>query len=474
MLHRRASLISALSVCASGACASTAVVPSPQPNEGMVHSTVSLLPATSIDALLRERVESAATPGLVVGVLDASGQRFFSRGTGAPGRVQLDDNTLFEIGSITKVFTSTILADMAVRGEVDLTDPLDRYLPAGSRVPSKDGRQITLSNLATHMSGLPRLPNNLSPRDMANPYVDYTAEKLYAFLAGHKLRRAPGAQFEYSNVGGGLLGHVLELRAGVAYESLVATRVLQPLGMTRTRIALSDTDRSALAAGHNPGGQVTPPWDLGVLAGAGALRSTAADVLRFLAANIQAHANSSVAPLAAALRLTHEPRHSIGPGAEIGLGWIIRATPSGKIYMHDGGTGGHRSFAAFDPLRRVAVVVLSASAADVTELGLTLLDGSRRPGRERVAVRLPEAVLDGLVGEYALSPDFRINVTCESTQLYVQATAQPRFPLFAESENAFFLRVVDAQITFTRGPDGRATSLTLHQGGLSQPGQRVK
>ena len=473
MSVRLQSLIAALGILALGACASTAAVPAPEANRPMVKSTISLMPDSAIAALLRERVASRKTPGLVVGILDASGQRFISAGTGAPGPAELDGNTLFEIGSITKVFTSAILADMVLRGEVALADPLAKYLPAGTRAPSRDGRQITLLDLATHMSGLPRLPNNLSPRDAANPYVDYTSEKLYAFLSGHELRRAVGAQFEYSNLGAGLLGHLLELRTGLSYETLVTARILRPLAMTHTRITLSEDDRRLLAAGHTAGGRVTPPWDLGVLAGAGALRSTARDVLRFLEANIQAGANSAHVPLPA-LRMTHDPRHAIGPGAHVGMGWISRLTPSGTIFMHDGGTGGHRSFAAFDPARGVAVVVLSASSTDVADLGLALLDSGRRPSSDRVAITLPETVLEGLVGEYEIVPAFRITVTREGAQLYVQATSQPRFPVFAESENAFFLRVVDAQVTFERGADGRATTLTLHQGGVSQPGRRVK
>ena len=444
--------------------------------DDMTRSAVSLLSDSAVAAILRQRVASGKTPGIVVGILDAAGTRFISHGSGAPGPVALDSATLFEIGSVTKTFTSTILADMVVRGEVRLEDPVAALLPPGTRVPASGERQITLADLASHFSGLPRLPNNLSPRDINNPYVDYTPEKLYAFLAAHELRRAVGSAFEYSNLGAGLLGHTLALRAGTDYETLVRRRVLDPLGMKDTKITLTHADSARFAAGHNAGGQVVPAWDLASLQGAGALRSTAADMLRFLAANIAADADSSrTRPLAAALRLTHEPRHSIGPGADIGLGWIGVSTQSGaKIFSHDGGTGGHRSFAAFDPARRVAVIVLSASAADVTDIGRHLLDNSYPLVRERVAITLAPESLEGLVGEYALSPQFHINITREGAQLYLQATAQPRFPLYAESENSFFLRVVEAVVTFTRGADGKATSLTLHQGGSSTPGPRVR
>lgn len=439
-------------------------------------STVSLLSDSAVAAILRQRVESGKTPGIVVGVLDKAGTRFVSHGTGAPGAAVLDSATLFEIGSITKTFTSAILADMVTRGEVSLDDPVAKHLPAGTRMPASSDREITLGDLASHFSGLPRLPNNLSPRDIRNPYVDYTPDKLYAFLAAHTLARAPGARFEYSNLGAGLLGHALALRAGTDYETLVRSLVLAPLGMKDTKITLAAADSARLAAGRNAGRQVVPVWDLASIQGAGALRSTAADMLRYLAANIAAHFDSaSRRPLSAALRLTHQPRHSLGGDADIGLGWIGANTQSGnRIFSHDGGTGGHRSFAAFDPARRVAVIVLSASDADVNDIGRHLMDESYPITRARVAVTLSPESLEGLVGEYALTPQFQIAVTRDGSQLYLQATGQPRFPLFAESENNFFLRVVEAQVTFTRGPDGRATALTLHQGGATTLGPRVK
>ena len=471
-----AACVLAVTLLAQTGCAPGTQGPVPRIAGGMASSTVSLLPDSAVAAILRQRVASGKTPGIVVGILDAAGTRFISHGTGAPGPVALDSATLFEIGSITKTFTSTILADMVARGEIRLEDPVAALLPAGTRVPERADRHITLVDLATHFSGLPRLPNNLSPRDINNPYVDYTPEKLYAFLAAYQLRRAIGSAFEYSNLGAGLLGHALALRAGTDYETLVRRRVLDPLGMHDTKITLTRADSARLTAGHNAGGQVVPAWDLAALQGAGALRSTAADMLRFLSANIAAHVDSSSRPpLAAALRLTHEARHSVGPGTDIGLGWIGVATRSGaKIFSHDGGTGGHRSFAAFDPARRVAVIVLSASAADVSDIGRHLLDNSYPLVRERVAVTLAPESLEGLVGEYALSSQFHITVTREGAQLYIQATGQPRFPIYAESENSFFLRVVEAVVTFTRGANGKATSLTLHQGGSSTPGPRIR
>lgn len=336
------------------------------------------LPADSaVRAMLRAFVDSGKTPGIVVGIFDAGRARFVSHGTdGPPDPTAIDENTLFEIGSLTKVFTATVLADMVQRAEVRLDDPVAKHLPPRTRVPSRAGRQITLLDLATHASGLPRLPRNLAVRDFTNPYAEYTSDKLYAFLATYELPRAIGETFEYSNLGFGLLGHALTLGAGTDYETLVRTRVLQPLGMLRTRIALTSADSASFASGHNALGAFVPAWTFASLAGAGALRSSAADMIRFLAANIRARADSSDRRgLAPAMRLTHEPRRPVAPGTQIGLGWLSINRPNGRtIFVHDGGTGGYRSFAAFDPARRVAVIVLSASLVDVGNIGLRLID----------------------------------------------------------------------------------------------------
>src|ERR1017187_4938032 len=140
---------------------------------------------------------------------------------------------------------------MAGRGEVSLPDPIWKYLPADVKTPQRDGRQITLQDLASHTSGLPRLPGNMPLKDPANPYAAYSAGMLYQFLSSYKLPRDIGAQYEYSNLGGGLLGFLLSRRAGVDYEELVRTRICVPLQMTSTAIVLSPELKARLAPGHS-------------------------------------------------------------------------------------------------------------------------------------------------------------------------------------------------------------------------------
>ena len=397
--------------------------------------------------------------GIVVGLLD-NGRRVVAAGVGA-------DN-VFEIGSITKVFTASILADMVSRGELRLDDPVAKYLPTSAHVPSRNGRQISLFDLATQSSGLPRMPSNFTPRDSMNPYADYSVQQLYAFLAGYQLPRDIGATYEYSNLGMGLLGHVLALKAGTSYEQLVTRRILTPLGMTETAITLTPAMRARLALGHDGEGHVVPNWDLPTLAGAGALRSTAKDLLAFLVANL----DSTATPLSRTLQQTRVERQPTNdPNLKIGLAWHILSRPVGKIVWHNGGTGGYRSFIGFDPARRIGVVVLCNNGNEnVDDIGFHLLDETfplRPPPQKHTVVVVDSLILQRYVGDYELAPTFHIVITREAAHLFAQATAQPRFPIFAESDSTFFLKVVDAQLTF------RLDGLVLHQNGQHIPGRKL-
>ena len=177
--------------------------------------------------------------GIVVGVIEPAGRRVIAHGNLAKGDPRtLDGDTIFEIGSISKVFTSLVLADMVSRKEVTLDDPAAKYLPEHVRMPERSGKPITLLDLATHSSGLPNVPSNMTRKDPANPYADYSVDDLYEFLSGYTLPRDPGSEVEYSNLGAGLLGHILACRAGTDYESLVRSRITRPLGMPDTGITL--------------------------------------------------------------------------------------------------------------------------------------------------------------------------------------------------------------------------------------------
>lgn len=429
-----------------------------------------LAPDAAVLAILKERVDSRRSSGIAVGILDEGGRRVVAYG-GAP----FGGDTVFEIGSVTKVFTSALLSDMVRRGEVKLVDPVSKYLPAGTRVPSRNGKEITLLDLATQTSGLPSLPDNLAPKDPKNPYADYTVEQLYTFLSRYELTRDIGEKYEYSNLGMGLLGHALARRAGVGYEEILRRRILEPLGMKDTAITLSAGMRARLAAGHDAEGAVVPNWDLPTLAGAGALRSTVNDMLKFLAANVDAGAGDR--PLLSALRETHTVRRGTGtPDLDIGLGWHIFHRFGTDLTWHNGGTGGYHSWVGFVEKKRVGVVVLSNSSSDIDDIGLHLVEPRSplsRPPKERKETAVTSEILESYVGEYQLAPTFSIAVTREGSALFIQATGQPRLPIYPESETEFFLKVVDAQITFVK-EQGRVTQLVLHQNGRDVPGKKIK
>jgi CubicO group peptidase (beta-lactamase class C family) len=297
---------------------------------------------------------------------------------------------------------------------------------------------------------------------------------MYEFLATYQLGRPVGEVYEYSNLGAGLLGHALAAKLGKSYESALAERVLGPLGMKDTGIALTPGTRPRMSVGHAATGYVTPNWDLPTLAGAGALRSTVNDMLTFLAANL----GSGPAALRADLESTHIPRHDTGKTGQIGLAWHIRSGQDVEVVWHNGGTGGFHSFVAFDKKRRTAVVVLHNSAANIDDIGFHLLDAqfplaaATAPAKPRVAIRVAATTLETYVGGYALAPTFVMTVTREGEQLFLQATGQPRFPIFAETETRFFLKVVDAQVTFVKDEAGKVVELILHQNGQEQRAKR--
>ncbi len=413
-------------------------------------------------------------PGIVVGLVAGRGRRVVGHGRlAADDPRKPDGDTVFEIGSITKVFTAILLADMVERGEVRLDAPVRELLGHDARLPSRDGVEITPLHLATHGSGLPRMPDNFDPADIENPYADYTGADLMAFLASHELTRPVGGSVEYSNVGAGLLGHALAARAGADYETMVTRRVLDPLGMTDTLIALTPAARRRLATGHDLSQEPTPNWDIPALAGAGALRSTVNDLLAFIEANLGLRESG----LDAALRATHESRRPFEPPSlDIGLGWLIRTEHGREIHWHNGGTGGYRSFIGFDGAAGVGVVVLANAARDVDDLGFHLLDrrfALAEAPQPRTEIDLDPAVYDEYVGRYQLIRGVNITVTRDGDRLFAQLTGQQRIEVFPESEDGFFMRVVDAQLTFGRDGAGAVDHVVLHQNGVDQRAVRL-
>ena len=413
------------------------------------------------------RVAVGECPGIIVGIATPEGQIFATEGRASSGSSAqtITPETVFEIGSISKTFT-TLLYQIALDGA--LVKPADRVgelLPAGLNLPAPVSA-ITLEDLATHRSGLPRMPNNFKPANPRNPYADYSADQLYAWL--RTVQPGPNNHFEYSNAGMGLLGHILELKTKSKYEALVRSWIATPLGLTDTCVTLSSDQRRRSATPYADGRPI-PMWDIPTLAGAGALRSTARDMLRW--SSMQAGLLDS--PLAAAMKKCQEPQASTGrAGGKVALGWMITPSKSGAIVWHNGGTGGTRSWTGFIRGSKTAVIVLANGTEEIDDIGFHLLSREiplRTPQKEIV---LADAALRKCEGIYALGAA-KLIVKRDGRHLSVQLTGQGANPAYAKSETQFFLRVVDAQLTFEPGDDGTMKSVTLHQNGRDQKAPRV-
>jgi CubicO group peptidase (beta-lactamase class C family) len=312
---------------------------------------------------------AARHAGAVVAAVRGDDVAFGAAGrTGGPDDRRPDPRTMFEIGSVTKVVTALVLARRAAAGELDLDQPVRTLLPAGATVPARDGREITLRHLATHTSGLPRLPKGAFTPSMlwsppADPYARFTADVVLDGLARTRLRAAPGAKFRYSNLGAGLLGLALATAAGTDYETVATREVCGPLGLTDTIVTLDGERAARFAHGHNARGAPAGPWHLAALAGAGALRSTATDMAAFLRATMRAWDGDDPGGLGAAVRVARDVVHPINRWTWIHLGWMgLRLHPrfgSAHQIWHNGGTGGFRSWLGFIPEKRTGVAVLT-------------------------------------------------------------------------------------------------------------------
>jgi D-alanyl-D-alanine-carboxypeptidase/D-alanyl-D-alanine-endopeptidase len=409
-----------------------------------------------VEKAAQDRVAAGIHQTLVFGVVDGDHSEVVAFGTLDNGKAP-DGDTVYEIGSITKTFTATLLSQAVLAGRATLDTPVARLLP-DFKIPSRGDKEITLGQLADQHSGLPRLPSNLLPKDGADPYADYDAARLKAFLAGYELPRDPDASYEYSNLGFGLLGYALAQQEHTGWDALTRENILKPLGMTMSGTALSDAMRAHLAAGHDSLGNAVKNWDFDAMAGAGAMRSTANDMLRYLKANMGIDAS----PLAAAMKLAQAPLSDVSKTNRIGLAWTTSRT---GIVWHSGQTGGYRSYLGFTADRQHGVVILSNTAIDADDLGFATLNPRVPLAPTYQAIVLPTASLDEYVGTYKLADKFFLKIIRVDDALFVRATGQGPIPIFPSAPNEFFAKAVRASASFTRDPNGVVNGLVLHQNG---------
>lgn len=424
-----------------------------------------------LEKVLKHKVETEKlSVGIAVAIIENGQVSFINVGVANKETAQeIDQNTLFEIGSVSKVMTSTALATFVDEGTLKLSDPVQNYLPKSVKLPMKNDKAITFESLASHRSGLPRLPSNMQFSNPLNPYVDYTTEMMYEFLNQYTLPREVGESPEYSNLAVGLLGHTLAKIDDMNYEQMLMQRVLKPLKMKDTFVDVPKSALTRRSKGHNGNLETTDYWQLPAMAGAGAVVSDATDMALYLKANMQQN------KLASAIKLTHQPTAEFGNSlTKVGLGWIIQGTADGDVYMHNGQTGGFASFIGFNPTSHKGIVILSNTSILMDEVGYRYLTNSLASLKLTTPVKVAEVELAKLIGRYELVPGFILSITHDGDKLFVQGTGQPRLPLTANSINEFVNNAVKARIQFELDANGIATSLTMYQGGQTLPGKKLK
>ncbi len=434
-------------------------------------------PDGEIAKILSDRIgRDQANVGIAVAVIENGETRFVSHGTlTADGAEPVSEHTPFEAGSITKVFTNLLLAQLVEEGKIDLDAPIADYLPEGTVLPQTDDRAITAFDLATHTAGLSGLPDVIVSGGLDNPYSGVGADTLYEWLASYQLPRQIGESFEYSNAGTALLGQAIAHVGGADYAELLQTRILDPLDMTETSLQLTGAALpEGMATGHNGAREPVSNWDFDGFAPAGALISTSSDLAKFIAAA----SGAADTPLRTAFDTMLARTRPAGNDA-IGLGWFITDTGAGEVVWHNGMTNGFRSFAGFERNSGNGVVVLSnmVTEAGIEDIGMHLLDPAlplREQPKPRTAVEIDPAILPNYAGDYVMAPGVVMSITTEDNKLFAQLTGQNRFEIYPESETQFFYRIVDAQITFEVEDDGSTKSLILHQNGQNVPALKAE
>ncbi|MDX1481785.1 MAG: serine hydrolase [Woeseiaceae bacterium] len=410
---------------------------------------------------LREWMDRAIDAGSALAasavVVDDAGARYVSGGAVAPGGRTPDRATQFEIGSITKAFTNLLLAELVADGHLRYDTTIGEILGEEFQPRNPAVRDITLVSLATHRSGLPRLPLNFTPADPLDPYAGYGTGQLIDALAASRERQPLGRHYAYSNFGMGLLGHLLGEVHGDGYHAALMERVVEPLGLGRTTFEPLDNRARAFS-----GGEVVPDWSIDdAMAGAGALSGTAEDFARL------ARILLGQAPWP----LEHERGADFevvaeGPqGFDVTRVWHVSRAGDAAIYWHNGGTGGFRSFFGFRPDAKQAIALLVSGDEDPTDNGLEWL-GAQPP--ERVSQDIDPAIL----GQYQLTPNVGIGIFEMDGVLVGQLSGQMPLPLSAVGDDWYAIDVVDASLRFRR-EDGEVTGLELAQYGALQTASRV-
>ena len=323
-----------------------------------------------VDSVVRGYIQKSNTVGMSIAILKNGQSRTYNYGETKKGNGQLPNiGSIYEVGSITKTFTTILLAWYVNEGKLNLPDPITKYLP-DSVAANPSLKNVKLVNLTNHTSGLPGLPANFTAQKAyqeTNPYKNYTKDMLFSYLKNCTLRSEPGTKYAYSNLAVGLLGIILERVSGKPYEQLVSDIISKPLGMNSTLQHLYPLISTRFNTVYDENGSQTPAWDFDALAACGSLRSTINDLLLYTKANMV----KADTKLSKAFELTHQVTFS--NDTKVAMGWHIIKVDGLNYYFHNGGTDGSSSFLAYNIEKNIAVIILSNSGASTDTTGVGLL-----------------------------------------------------------------------------------------------------
>lgn len=381
-------------------------------------------------------------------------------------KIKHDAQSVFQIGSVTKQFTSAIIMQLQQEKKLSVKDKISKYFPAFPR-----GNDITIENLLAHTSGIYNYTNN---RDfmMSKVAIPHTEEQMIALFKDKPLNFEPGSKFDYSNSGYMLLGYIIQKVTGKPYEQVVRERILQPLQMTQSGFDFTNLKNEYKTTGYYTITDTVvnaPIVDSTVSYAAGAMYSTVGDMFKWE----QALYGDKIMNQESR-KIVYTPVHN-----KYGYGWSIDTLFEKVTYSHGGGIHGFTSYLLRFPEEKLMIILLDNSGGGkLGPMGKDL--AAIAFGKPYIIptaskeIKLDEKVLQQYVGEYELAPTFKIVVTLENGQLKAQATNQPQFEIYAEKEDLFFLKVVEAKIEFKKDESGNIGSLILHQGGQKLPGKKIK
>lgn len=430
---------------------------------GMCLLTMFATPSATaqLNSSLQQRLEAAIKEGRIqsaaVGLYDNGKTSFYGFGLTEKKGKPPTAKTVYEIGSISKVFTSLLLSDLIEQKKLKLEQTVGSMVP-DLEVATSDIKRITLFELSTHASGLPRMPDNYSA-ESTDPFADYDELRLLSFLSNYETDKLT-KQYEYSNLGAGLLGYLAAKKNDLSYPQAIEQRITKPLGLDSTYVPTVGQSDDNLAPPHSDS-VVTDNWYFDALAGAGAIRSNVDDMLRFIKANLHPAETSISGVLERALTSQSITKQAMG------LGWHIDTLNEDETYVwHNGGTGGYASMLAIFPKRNSGIVILTNSTEfqEVTNLAQVQFSDVGDVANIDLAPYL---------GAYELAPGFVVTITESANQLYAQATGQGKFPIYHDKDNRFVYKAVKAAIEFDTDDNGQVNKMTLFQGGQELVAKRV-